>query len=320
MKSFATIPMRLSVSSVKGYFSRMHVYLKEMFPLTGHLAIALLAALDIAGFAATVQRAHAAQAPALVVSTAWNIFAILLTLRLMDELKDEDIDRRLFSDRPLPSGRVLESDIRLSLVVVTALYLASNLRSPLIAVSSSFVLGYALLMYKRFFAPALLKKNLPITLLTHTPIIPLIWLQAFVTVSQLSGVSVSDMAWRSIALFVAMSWMMMLGWELSRKIRSSEEENEYVTYSQILGPAGAVAAAWAAQTVALGICIYLYFSFALGIPYLVLVGLGWVACCWAYARFLLRPNPRTSKFKPYASIFAFAILLAQVYGFVFAQS
>lgn len=318
MKSSPTIPTRLSVSSVKGYFPRMHAYLKEMFPLTGHLAIALLAALGIAGFTATVQRVHAA--PAHVVSAAWNIFAILLTLRLMDELKDKDIDRQLFPDRPLPSGRVLESDIRLSLVLVMALYLASNLRSPLVAASAAFVLSYALLMYRRFFAPTLLKKSLPITLLTHTPIIPLIWLQAFITVAQLSGISASSMAWRPIALFVAMSWMSILGWELSRKIRSPEEENEYVSYSQILGRAGAVAAAWAAQTVTLGICIYLYFSFALGIPYLILVGLGWAACCWAYARFLLRPNPRTSRLKPYASIFAFAILLAQVYGFVLARS
>jgi 4-hydroxybenzoate polyprenyltransferase len=318
MKSSAAIPI-LSMPSVKGYFARMHVYLKEMFPLSGHCAIALLAALGIAGFSAAVQRVHLASTPILVLSAGWNIFAMLLILRLMDELKDQDIDRQLFPNRPLPSGRVLESDIRGSLSAITVLYLATNLWSPLIAVSAALVLIYGVLMYKRFFAPVLLKKSLTITLLTHTPIVPLIWLQAFITVAQLSGVSVYAMKWRPIALFVAMSWMVMLGWELSRKIHSREEENEYVTYSQIFGRPGAVAAACAAQTAAMGICIYFYYSFALGIPYLVIAGLGWVLCCWAYVRFLLRPSSQTSKFKPYASIFAFTILLAQVYGFVLVR-
>lgn len=311
--------MRLSVLPVKGYFSRMRGYLREMFPVPGHLAVALLAALGIAGFTRAVQDAPAALATTPIVCATWNIFAILLTLRLMDELKDKDIDLRLFPSRPLPSGRVLESDIRFSLALVTLLYVGSNLRSAALGSSALFVLAYAMFMYKRFFAPRLLTKSLLVTLFTHTPIVPLMWLQAFITVADLSGVLPSNMAWRPIALFVTMSWLIMLAWELSRKIRCAEEENDYVTYSQILGRTNAVVAVWGAQTIAQGIGVYLYFRFELGVPYLVFLGLGWVVCCAGYARFLLNPNPRTSTLKPFATIFIFVVLLAQVYGFVIAR-
>lgn len=313
------MPVRSGTPSGKGYFARMHRYLGEMFSLPGHLAVALLAALGIAGFTSRVQCVPAALTPATVVSATWNIFAIHLTLRLMDELKDKEIDRRLFPERPLPSGRVLESDIRLSLVAVTLLYVGSNLHSPVAGTSAILVLGYTLLMYKRFFVPELLKKSLLITLLTHTPIVPFIWLQAFITVAKLSGISLSEMDWRPIALFVAMSWLTMLAWELSRKIRCAEEENEYVTYSQIFGRGGAIAAAGGAQTIALAIGLYLYFSFAPGFPYLVLMGMGYAVGCYGYARFLLKPNPRTSRLKPFATFFVFAVLLSQVYGFVIAR-
>lgn len=298
----------------------MRGYLEEMFPLSGHLSVALLAALGIAGFTSTIQGARAALAPSSVISAAWNIFAIHLTLRLMDELKDLDIDRRLFPERPLPSGRVLESDVSFSLVAVILLYFISNLHSPFAALSAPFVIVYAFLMYKRFFAPELLKNSLLITLLTHTPIVPLIWLQAFITVAQLSRIPLSSMEWRPIARFVAMLWLATIAWELSRKIRCAEEENEYVTYSQIFGRAGAVAAAWAAQTLSLGICLCLYLSYSRGAPYLLIMGAAWAVCCWGYARFLLKPNARTSRLRPFGTMFVFAVLLAQVYGFVLAGS
>ena len=50
-----------------------------------------------------------------------------IDLRLMDELKDQEVDRALFRDRPLPSGRIHEADIVFTLWVGIALFLAPNL-------------------------------------------------------------------------------------------------------------------------------------------------------------------------------------------------
>jgi 4-hydroxybenzoate polyprenyltransferase len=311
--------MRDGFASLGSYAGRMRGYLAEMFPLTGHIVFAVLVASGIAGFTRTVQGVPVALNTGVVIGVAWNVFAMLLILRLMDELKDRDIDRRLFPERPLPSGRVRESDIRFTLGTMMVLYLVANVRSQLTLVSSVIVLGYALLMFKRFFIVERLERSLPLTLATHTPIVPLIWLQGFAAAAGSWGIALSDLRWEPIGLYVAMLWLCVLGWEISRKIRAAEEENEYVTYSQILGRTGAVAVAAGLQSVAVLICAALNFRFALGMPYLVLVGAGAAACGWAYVRFLLRPNSRTSKLKPFATGFLFAILLAQLYGFVLAR-
>lgn len=309
--------MGLSVAPLGRYIVRMHEYLREMFPIPRHAALTALAALGIAGFTRAVQGIGGATlALAAVIGPAWNIFAMLLILRLMDELKDKEIDRRLFPERPLPSGRVLESDVQTSLGLVIVLYLAANLHSTTAAVSALAVLGYALLMFKRFFAPALLQRSLPITLATHTPVIPLIWLQAFVIAAEGYGIPLSALQWREIGAYALMFWLAMLGWELARKIRSAEEENEYVTYSRLFGRPGAVGAAAATQTASVLIGVHFYFRFGLDPVYLAILGAAWLACLWGHARFLSAPSPRTSKLKPFATLFVVAVLLAQVYGFV----
>jgi 4-hydroxybenzoate polyprenyltransferase len=293
----------------------MRGYLAEMFPLPGHLAAAALAALGIAGFTRKLQGASEAMALVPLAGATWNIFAAFLLLRLMDELKDKDIDRQLFPDRPLPSGRVFESDIRLSMGGVMALYVLPNLRALALAGSALVVLLYSLCMFKRFFAPNLLKRSLPITLITHTPIVPLIWLQGFVAVAESSGISPWHLPWRWILSFVTMAWLSVIAWEVSRKIRSREEENGYVTYSQVLGRSGAVTLAWGAQTMVLLMGVHFALHFDLGSLFLLVLTTGWAVCGWAYTRFLLMPNPRTSKLEPYATLFIFAVLLAQAYGF-----
>lgn len=300
----------------RGYAARMADYLEELFPLPGHWVFSILVALGILGLLATLQPATAGIDAWTTAHLAWNLFASLLIIRLMDELKDRDIDRALFPERPLPSGRVHESDIRFSLGLVIGLYVLANLGSLLVCLSALMVLGYSTLMYFRFFAPELLKRSLPITLATHTPVLPLIWLQGFVTGAESHGLHLWAFEGFPITLYIAMLWLCVLGWEVARKIRAAEEETAYVTYSQLYGRGGAVAFAGTAQTLALAIGIWLDLRFELGPFYLPLIGTGWIVCLAAYARFLSDPNRRTSKLKPYATFFIFCIVAAQVYGFV----
>ena len=310
--------MRHAAVSLGSYARRMRDYLREMFPLPGHIVFALLAGSGIAGFTRTVHSVPGGISPGVVAGLTWNVLAMLLILRLMDELKDKDIDRRLFPGRPLPSGRVRESDIRLSLGAMILLYLLANSQARVPLVGALIVLGYALLMFKRFFMPARLEASLPLTLVTHTPIVPLIWLQAFVTAGNGYGIALRDLRWELIDLYVVMLWSGVLGWELSRKIRAAEEEDDYVTYSRILGRRGAVAAAAGAQSVSVLIGVTLNVRYGPGAACLAIIGAGAAACALGYARFLRHPDPRTSKLKPFATMFLFALLLAQVCSFALA--
>jgi len=302
-----------------GYFQRMRGYLGEMFPIPRHAALALLAALGIAGFTRTVHGVAAPLGPGPVLAAAWNVFAMLLILRLMDEIKDEDIDRELFPERPLPSRRVRKSDIILSLAATITVYLVANAHSLTVLVSAVVVLGYALLMFKRFFAPQLLRRSLPVTLATHTPVIPLIWVQAFAVLTDAYHVPLANLLWCPIALYVVMLWLAVVSWEVARKIRPLQEETEYVTYSRLLGATAAIGVVATLQTAAMLIAASLYFQYGLRVPYLVLMAAGWTVCGWVYVRFLTAPAPRADTLKSAALSFIIAVLLAQVYGFVLAH-
>lgn len=131
----------------------MRIYLAEMYPILTHLFSSVLLYI---GFVTFQQRINAVRAPIFSLYTIvgiWSVFALMLILRLMDELKDREIDCELFSDRPLPSGKVLESDISFSLIGVTALYLFANVWIGAALWMALFVLGYSLLMFKYFFIP-----------------------------------------------------------------------------------------------------------------------------------------------------------------------
>jgi len=136
----------------KGFGKRMRVYLREMFPPVPRLGSA---ALLYGSFTVLLARIHGVPGPLispLALLGVWNVFALLLVLRLMDELKDREIDLALFKERPVPSGRVRESDIRASLAVMVVLYLGANAVTRPTFLAAAVVLGYALLMFKYFFS------------------------------------------------------------------------------------------------------------------------------------------------------------------------
>jgi hypothetical protein len=112
---------------------------------------------------------------------------------------------------------------------------------------------------------------------------------------------------------------MFFAWEIVRKIRASEEENEYVTYSQILGPMGAVFVGGAAQTVTFIIGLYFYWTLSLTAFFLGILVAGYLVVLGSYVRFVLNPTPVTSKLKPSAEQYMLCVFVAQIleHGFLF---
>ncbi len=298
-----------------GFFGRMRIYFAEMYPPPARLLTAGLAYLAIAAFAVSV---HGGTIPLAAAHTAvgiWSIFALMLILRLMDEIKDSDIDAALFPDRPLPSGRVRESDIVFTLATVSVLFVAANLWSGAALWLALFALGYAFLMFRYFFARDLLRRNLLITLATHNPIIAIVVVYCIALAVGQAGISPDQIDWGISLPFVAMVWAPFLAWEIARKIRAPEEEDAYVTYSRIFGRRGAVAFALCAQTAALAIGIYLFRTLDLSPFYPTALFFGYGVMVRAYARFLAEPSPTTSRLEAPAQGFAAMLLAVQVVEF-----
>jgi 4-hydroxybenzoate polyprenyltransferase len=286
-----------------------------MFPIAPHVALASLTYLSIAVFAGwTLNQA------VLIVSWStllgvWSILGLWLILRLMDELKDQDIDRDLFSNRPLPSGRVFPADIKRTLAGAMILYITAHWSAGTAFWTALFVLAYAVLMFKRFFAPRLLRDSLILTLVTHNPIVPLMLAQGFAIFAAQQSLPLTALPWHLIGPFIVMMWAPFLAWELARKIRSPEEENAYVTYSRLFGPLAAVAITAAIQTIGLSIGLYFWRRFFLSWVYMPILTLGWALSFTGHCRFALHASPRTAKLKGYAVAFLVCTELAQLIEF-----
>lgn len=299
---------------VTGFLRRMRIYLRETFPTTARL---LMAVLLYVSFGRMLARLHgwpvAATVPDVLMGS-WSAFATMLVLRLMDELKDQDVDRRLFATRPLPSGRVRASDIRISLFIVAGVYVATHLsRGPACGTALA-VLGYAALMFRWFFVPGLMRPRLLLTLATHNPVIPVLLLHLAVLAGGARGKGPSQLEAGALLPLVVMYWAPVFAWEIARKVRSPQEENAYVTYSRLLGRAGAVMVAAAAQTVALAVGLRVTYAAGLHPAWIVCAGAGWALAQAAHVRFLARPDARSSRLRPFAELFLVSVLLAGLFA------
>jgi 4-hydroxybenzoate polyprenyltransferase len=241
---------------------------------------------------------------------AVDVFLVTLILRLMDEIKDIDIDRELFPDRPVPSGRVQPSDIRIWLTVVIAGYIIINAAVPSILVPAMIVLGYSLLMFFHFFAKRRLRKSLLLSLASHNPVVALMLTHLTWAFAVSHGTGMGSPMIRTAILSGIMYWCVLASWEVSRKIRAAEDETAYVTYSRVLGIRGAVLAAATLQTIAFGTGLCLAITASVGPLYYVLVSAGYALVLASHVKFTAKPSSHTNGLRRAAEVYAAMIFLA----------
>jgi 4-hydroxybenzoate polyprenyltransferase len=294
----------MSVLPRDGYCGRLRIYLAEMFPISRHLPMAVILAGSWLGLLGHLHGQWLEPLSMPVVGGAGSLFAILLALRLMDEFKDVDVDRALFAHRPVPSGRVQLADLAFTLRLVIGLFMVAHvLLLPGILWMATLLLGYALLMYRFFFVPQLLRRYLLLALVTHNPVVPVLLLYLVVLFADAAGMALTEIAWVPVLLLGAMYWLLLLSWELARKIRAPEDEDDYVTYSSLFGYRGAVSLTVALQTGALALAAVVSHNYELPAPFVPIVTIGYAIALLGHARFLLRPDTRTAQLRPFTEAY-----------------
>jgi 4-hydroxybenzoate polyprenyltransferase len=154
-------------------------------------------------------------------------------MRLFDDLKDVAADQQLFPERPVPRGLVSPRDLWRMVLGVHVLLLTINLLIPLAFPWLLVALAFTWLTFKWFFARPFISTRLIVAFITHQPVGFL--LNIWVASALISGTSVTLHDNRVLFLCFLFITPVML-WEISRKIKAQGTENEYVTYSKILGP------------------------------------------------------------------------------------
>jgi 4-hydroxybenzoate polyprenyltransferase len=280
---------------------RLHIYFREMYPLALRLLMAAVLFLSPWFAFRILGGAQELTISWVGIGGVLTFFFFLMGLRISDEFKDYELDCKLFPDRPLPSGRVTHRDLRVALVAVVALLLIIN--TVIVPLTGAFALlmFYGFLMYNFFFIKARIQKSLMLALITHNPVVILLQFYTAALAALESAFSPLSLSFLHVAFLF---FLPGLTWELARKVRAPQDENEYETYSQVFGYRMAAFNPAILYAVHLLLMVLLAGALGLSVVYLVLLAL---VACWACGlslRFVFNPNSKTAQLRPAAEVYA----------------
>lgn len=211
---------------------RLNIYFKEMYPIIPRLLLGVIIFGEIYFIVILNSGIMDFNINWQEFIGSFTVFSFLLWLRIADDFKDYEFDCRLFSDRPLPSGRVKKRDLAIFVSILIAVTVMLNLFFMNNFGFFLFLYIYGTLMSLWFFHKKKIQKSLPLALVTHNPVqmIMNIYIISFACIKY-------DLKFFTLTNFLA-AWTLYfpaLIWEISRKIRAPEDETEYVTYSKLFG-------------------------------------------------------------------------------------
>jgi 4-hydroxybenzoate polyprenyltransferase len=274
---------------------RLWTYQAERFPLIEHgFAVATFVA---AGVLVTVRLTGTATPGAWTFVVAFALSLLLfLQLRVADEFKDAEDDRRFRPERPVPRGLIslrLLGGIAAGAAVVQ-LVLALTL-APAVAVLLAMAWAWLALMTVEFGVGRWLRARPMLYLASHMVIMPLVAILVTGCVWATAGVPPPDGA----APFVALAFANGCVLEIGRKVWAPEEEREGVeTYSRLWGPKRA-AGSWIVSVVTAAALLALALAAidgpSPGLDHTVVVmggiaAINLVGALWAGVRFRWRPT------------------------------
>lgn len=215
------------------YWKRLGIFFDERFPLFLGGLTTLVGTLSSYLIWVAVTDGAAFVFNQSLVLAFFSFFCLTIILRLCDEFKDKEVDKVLFPERCLPKGLVKYEDIEKLLYAIALVWVPVNYIFGQADMAFTILMIYVYLFYKYFFFPRQISNNLMLALFTHNPIM---LVGSFYIVSLFSVEQGLDV-WTLKNFMLALAfWMPSLAWETSRKIRAPQDENDYVTYSKVLGP------------------------------------------------------------------------------------
>lgn len=253
--------------------SRINIYLKEMYPIIPRLMVSLLlVAVQYFGVLAFAQGDPTYQFSWADIGVIYTVFAFLMLLRIADEFKDLENDLINYPERPLPSGRIFKKDLwALGIFAFISMFIV-NFFLPQSIIPLFVLVFYGFLMTVWFFQRDKIEPSLVLALITHNPVQLLI--SYYVIHYVCDRYDLPIWTWQNVCLALAI-YIPALLWEVSRKIKAPEDENQYVTYSQVWGFRGSLGAVLGIAAVGLAFKLALIWqqvgSFLLLIAYAGLV-------------------------------------------------
>jgi hypothetical protein len=218
------------------FFGRLNIFFGERFPVVLGFVTTFVGTISLYLVWCAITPGAALVLNKSLYLAIFSFFTLTLILRLCDEIKDKEVDAKLFPERCLPKGLVLYEDIHKLLLIIGWIWVPINYILGAAPIIFTILIFYTYLFYKYFFLPNIISNNLILALVTHNPLmfVGSFYILALFSVEQGLDVYSTENFFLALAF-----WMPSMGWETARKIRAPQDETEYVTYSKIMGPVGA---------------------------------------------------------------------------------
>jgi 4-hydroxybenzoate polyprenyltransferase len=243
-----------------------------------------------------------------------SAFFMMLLIRNFDDLKDYELDKKIFPNRPIPRGDVKKSDIQLmafsSFIIVL---LANAIFAQKTLVVFLVMIVYALLTYKWFFAEKFHRSHVFFTMFTHQPL-PIIINFFLIHTALASGTNYEVFSLKYFFVLLLFSFPVTI-WETSRKIRSADMETEYETFSRFLGARNATLIPIILIFLTSILGVYFGLQLNLGVSFYIILLVLLVGVAFFYIRFFVKPTNENNLLKSVSMAFAgifFLNLLAHI--------
>ena len=211
---------------------RLKIYYHERFPFLTRLLLGVIVFSEIYFIVLLNQGITKFHFSYQELIGGYTVFAFLLWLRVADDLKDYETDKKLFPDRPLQRGVTTRKDIFYSCLIIELIALVLNMLFMPNKIFFIILYIYGFLMSKWFFQRSKIQPSLPLALVTHNPV------QMFVNLYIISFTVIKyklDFINLTTIMTLFTLYFPALIWEVSRKIKAPKDENDYTTYSKLFG-------------------------------------------------------------------------------------
>ncbi|MEO5616579.1 MAG: UbiA family prenyltransferase [Candidatus Eisenbacteria bacterium] len=219
--------------------ARLWRYQAERFPLAGYAP--LITAFTFASVSYSRSARRFAGLPDSAGFVPWPLFVVgaftslacFLLLRVLDEHKDAETDRRWRPELPVPRGLVSLGELRgLGAVLVASGVAANALVAPVLLLPLLLVAAWAALMTKEFFVRVWLRAHVGAYLVTHMLIMPMI--DAYTT--GIDWLVAGRHAPSGLPWFLAATFANGVLVEIGRKLRAPADERQGVdSYTRAWG-------------------------------------------------------------------------------------
>lgn len=208
------------------FFKKWYTYQKERFPVPAYGLYILC--LTFATFFYTTKMLEIESNAGVFIVMFVVAFLQFLMVRIIDEFKDYEEDKKYRPYRPVPRGLIKLQELRVLFVICVIIQLALTLIvNPFSMIFLILLWIVFILMTKGFFIKKVLDKHILLEVALDEIMLPvmILYLASFIKIDM-------TILWRLLLLTYVVSWII----EIARKVRCKKDEEKGVkTYTAVFG-------------------------------------------------------------------------------------